>query len=187
MYKKESYMLIEIVGNPGSGKSTLITELQNKVKSDSFFWGRDKLKLIKYYISSTKNKSRKKLNFLFKLPLANLFFARVYLQRIKYTPEMHTNEWGELSQYVITGVIQNNKFPVKTKPHYINWELEKMIRSQIAMNYVRETKSNIYLDEGVVTVLAAQERSFSELSVKTLLDLVVYLDTSVKEIFYVGT
>lgn len=172
-------MLIEVIGTPGSGKSTLLDELfENKsIKKDLNSWNGVQNKAILNFVNKNSIEINKYFKLLFKLPIIKKKILDIYFQqRLLYSTKIYSPCWIDFSKTIISNIIENEILENNVKPHYIKWELIKIAKAHICMDYIKENDKNIILDEGVITSLATlKEIEFPNKSI--IPDVVLFVKT----------
>ncbi len=153
-------MLIEIIGIPGSGKSTLIKALKQEPGLRSAFstWQGVRVKAMRSFVSNTETSQKQWTAFprsiLWSIPWLNDYFANCIFHRfIKQDPMVYEGSWGKLAKLLIEGVTHRVDIKPDHVPYYISWELEKLVAANLSGHFCNIHNKNIILDEGVLSAM----------------------------------
>lgn len=166
-------MLIEVIGLPGSGKTTLIKEI---LKRNHFStWQSSVCHLIKTDISKIILDKKKRFiyNVILRFPIIKRKFAE-YIFDILFTKHpYYQGKMIQLTPKLIQGVMENHLIDNNLKYHYIRWEIYKTVKSILLREYY--DVDHVLLDEGILTsIVDIVDYDLQEV-VHLLPDLVIYI------------
>ena len=172
-------MYIELIGVPGSGKSTLTNYLM-KEHSSIYKWEKIKPKVVYEYAVKYGLYLNYWKRFTLRMPIIKSYTTNYYLMKnIKFSPQSYKNLWGKVVNNVIKAIDNNEYMTNQMIPHYISWEMEKIVRAQMCMDFCRENKVDVIMDEGVLTSLSTVSNQ-DMLSYRDILpDAAIFLNTPI--------
>lgn len=152
-------MLIEVIGVPGAGKSTILEKLfrNSEIKRDFVNWKQVKKNAILDCFN--KNKIITKIDLLkyrmiFSLPVFNTQLVEYFLyKKIKYRRYLYNNDWGIVTKIILDGIICDDMLLPCMKPYYINLILEYIIRTRILKEYSSNMGENIIFENGIICAI----------------------------------
>lgn len=182
-------MLIELIGLPGSGKSTLYQNIIKNYDLSKYLIGFNDIFSKALYEFITNNKSlMSPLNYnlysiintipFVKKKVANCFFST----KVIFSLEAHSEIDYSLVSEIVLDNMENDYYDNCQKVNLIKWEFEKLIRAQILKRFSVNYNNNILLDEGIITVLnniQNKDNYVSLLDKIALPDAVIFLDSDI--------